>query len=133
MEVRVPMPRPNNIAPLAKPLELMTIDEKKAMVENYKRTVPYHYRGLGDVEFRADIDKYVNTSPRAILALHDIEKRTGGDYGQLIDFNAFQDADKGMGEHGNLGSYNWRPIGVLNNEYLQGITVNPVETDCSSP
>ena len=135
MEVRVPMPRPNNIgplvvpAPLAKPLEFMTIDEKKAMVENYKRTVPYHHRALGDVEFRADIDKYVNTSPRAILALHDIEKRTGGDYGQLIDFNAFQDADKDMGEDGNLGSYNWRPIGVLNDQYLQGITINPVETD----
>jgi len=124
MELRVP-------APLAKPLELMTIDEKKAMVENYKRTVPYHHRGLGDVEFRADIDKYVNTSPRAILALHDIEKRTGGDYGQLIDFNAFQDVDpkNNMGKDGNYGSYNWRPVGVLNDQYLQGITVNPVETD----
>ena len=48
--------------------------------------IPYKYRGLGDVEFRADIQKYVNTSPLAISALADIEKRTGGDYGKLINF-----------------------------------------------
>jgi len=48
--------------------------------------IPYKYRGLGDIEFRADLQKYVNTSPLAISALADIEKRTGGDYGKLIDF-----------------------------------------------
>lgn len=50
--------------------------------------VPYKYRGLGDVEFRADIQDDVKSSPLAIAALADIEKRTGGDYGKLLDFTS---------------------------------------------
>ena len=47
--------------------------------------IPYKYRGLGDVEFRADIQKHVKNDPTAILALADIERRFKGDYGKAID------------------------------------------------
>ena len=46
--------------------------------------VPYKYRGLGDVEFRADIDPIISGVPPALLKYQDIEQKTGGDVGQLI-------------------------------------------------
>ena len=69
--------------------------ELEALIPNLPKTdeldysgtdIPYKYRGLGDVEFRADIQDDVKSSPLAIAALADIEKRTGGDYGKLLDF-----------------------------------------------
>mgnify|MGYP003136716562 CR=1 FL=1 len=71
--------------------------EIEALIPNLPKTedldysgtdIPYKYRGLGDVEFRADIEDDVKSSPIAIAALADIEKRTGGDYGKLLDFTS---------------------------------------------
>ena len=46
--------------------------------------IPYKYRGLGDVEFRADIDPIISGVPPALLKYQDIEQKTGGDVGQFI-------------------------------------------------
>ena len=39
---------------------------------------------LGDVEYRASMDRYVKDDPLALLALNEIERLTGGDYGHVI-------------------------------------------------
>ena len=46
--------------------------------------IPYKYRGLADVEFRADIDPLISGVPPALLKYQDIEQKTGGDVGQFI-------------------------------------------------
>ena len=46
--------------------------------------IPYKYRGLADVEFRADIDPIISGIPPALLKYQDIEKKTDGDVGELI-------------------------------------------------
>ena len=46
--------------------------------------IPYKYRGLADVEFRADIDPIISGIPPALLKYQDIEQKTGGDVGELI-------------------------------------------------
>ena len=41
---------------------------------------------LGDVEYRADMQKYLKDDPTAQLAMRRIEQLTGGDYGQAIKY-----------------------------------------------
>ena len=86
MELRAPLAKPPVIDRIgAVPIPPPNPFRKEEL--DYSGTdIPYKYRGLGDVEFRADIQKHVNNSPLAISALADIERRTGGDYGKLIDF-----------------------------------------------
>lgn len=80
-------------APLAKPLVIDRIGAVPIPPPNpfreeldYSGTdIPYKYRGLGDVEFRADLQKHVKSDPTALLALADIERRFKGDYGKAID------------------------------------------------
>ena len=47
-------------------------------------TNPAPNYSLGDVEYRASMDPFVKDDPMALLALNEIERLTGGDYGQII-------------------------------------------------
>tara|TARA_R100000234_G_scaffold203_2_gene161 strand:+ start:151 stop:1056 length:906 start_codon:yes stop_codon:yes gene_type:complete len=47
------------------------------------RSKPY---SLGDVEYRAEMQKYLKDDPTAQLAMRRIEQLTGGDYGQVIKY-----------------------------------------------
>ena len=71
--------------------------------------VPYKYRGLADVEFRADIDPIISGVPPALLKYQDIEQKTGGDVGELIKVILGEDDPNNPGlfreSRGTLGRY----------------------------
>jgi len=64
--------------------ELEEVAPTKKELDYPGTDIPYKYRSLGDVEFRADIDPIISGVPPALLKYQDIEKKTGGDVGQLI-------------------------------------------------
>jgi hypothetical protein len=64
--------------------ELAEVAPTKKELDYPGTDVPYKYRGLGDVEFRADIDPIISGIPPALLKYQDIEQKTGGDVGELI-------------------------------------------------
>jgi len=91
---RVPLRRPNfEDKPKKSKSESKVKKEIEALIPNLPKTeeldypgtdVPYKYRGLADVEFRADIDPLISGVPPALLKYQDIEQKTGGDVGQFI-------------------------------------------------
>lgn len=51
------------------------------------RTSPYNKPySLGDVEYRAEMQKYLKDDPTAQLAMRRVEQLTGGDYGQVLKY-----------------------------------------------
>ena len=79
----------------------------------------YTNRSLADVEFRADIDPIISGIPPALLKYQDIERKTGGDVGELIKvilgendpnnpglFRDFTREDLGRGGSFRGGRYN---------------------------
>jgi len=58
--------------------------EKGAKPSQTRTLTPAPDYSLGDVEYRWGIDPYVKDDPLALLALNEIERLTGGDYGQII-------------------------------------------------
>jgi len=46
--------------------------------------VPYKFRSLGDIEFRADMDRFIGDDNLRRLGFDIAEKKTGGDYGKMI-------------------------------------------------
>tara|TARA_R100001594_G_scaffold1002_1_gene4077 strand:- start:5542 stop:6465 length:924 start_codon:yes stop_codon:yes gene_type:complete len=60
-------------------------ETKKEVKPSQTRTLtPAPDYSLGDVEYRWGIDPSVRDDPLALLALNEIERLTGGDYGQVI-------------------------------------------------
>jgi len=47
------------------------------------RSKPY---SLGDIEYRAEMQKYLKDDPTAQLAMRRVEQLTGGDYGQVLKY-----------------------------------------------
>ena len=92
--VRIPPRKPNfEDEPKKSKSESKVKKEVEALIPNLPKTeeldypgtdVPYKYRGLADVEFRADIDPIISGVPPALLKYQDIEQKTGGDVGELI-------------------------------------------------
>jgi hypothetical protein len=58
--------------------------EKEVKPSQTRTLTPAPAYSLGDVEYRASMDRYVKDDPLALLALNEIERLTGGDYGQVI-------------------------------------------------
>tara|TARA_R100000329_G_scaffold35765_1_gene33621 strand:+ start:769 stop:1830 length:1062 start_codon:yes stop_codon:yes gene_type:complete len=82
--VRVPLRRPD-FEDESEKSKATSKPKKKTEELNYPGTdIPYKYRGLADVEFRADIDPIISGVPPALLKYQDIEQKTGGDVGELI-------------------------------------------------
>ena len=46
--------------------------------------VPYKFRSLGDIEFRADMDRFIGDDNLRRLGFNIVEQKTGGDYGKMI-------------------------------------------------
>ena len=63
----------------------------------------YTNRSLADVEFRADIDPIISGIPPALLKYQDIERKTGGDVGELIKVILGEDDPNNPGMFSDLG------------------------------